>query len=601
MRIKIIGAVIFSFMLLVVTGLFYLQVIKGPYYQRLSKKNRIRLLSIESPRGRMFDRNKRLLVDNRISFDVAIISQELKDRDQTLGKLAGILGITEKKIETSLKKNFVTPFQPTKIVRDIGKSKAITIEERKLDLPGVIIETAPKRHYVCGMNASHMFGYLGLISSAELSKLKSYGYVIHDLIGRSGIEKTYNNYLKGLHGGMQIEVDNRGYQVGILGIKEPVKGKDLYLTIDMELQDYIEEVFADARGGACVIDPRDGQVLALVSSPSFDPNSFVSGKNSSEIKRLLISDKYPLLNRLVQCSYPPGSVFKVVTASAAMENRRITEDTELSCEGSYRLGDRVFRCWWEKGHGRQNLKAAIMNSCNVYFWQVGRLVGVDEIAAYAKKFGYGYPTGVDLPDETGGLVPSKRWKLLTKKRGWYKGETLNYAIGQGYLLTSPLQVARMMAVVANGGYLVKPYIVKYIEDVDISRVDKKYIGISKKTLGVIRSGLAEVVANVRGTGKRAAVKGLTVAGKTGTAQTSTDKTHAWFSGFAPVDAPKAVLVVFLEYGGKGGLGASRTAGDILRKMKELGYFDESTESKREAANEQKRDMVTMVGTDLSNG
>lgn len=574
MRIKIIGAIIFSFMLLVVTGLFYLQVIKGPYYQRLSKKNRIRLLSIESPRGRMFDRKKRLLVDNRISFDVAVISQELKDKDETLAKLSGILGISVEKIKTALKKNFVTPFQPTKIVRDIGKSRAITIEERKLDLPGVIIETAPKRHYVCGKKASHIFGYLGLINSAELSKLKSYGYVIHDLIGRSGVEKTYNNYLKGLHGGMQIEVDNRGYQVGILGIKEPVKGKDLYLTLDMELQDYIENIFADARGGACVIDPRDGQILALVSSPSFNPNSFISRKDSSEISRLLMSNEYPLLNRMAQCSYPPGSVFKVVTASAAMENRRITENTELSCEGSYTLGGRVFRCWWERGHGRQKLKDAIMNSCNVYFWQVGRMVGVDEIAAYAKKYGYGYPTGVDLPEETGGLIPSKRWKLLTKKRGWYEGETLNYAIGQGYLLTSPIQVVRMMAAVANGGYLVKPYLVKNIEDVDISRVEKKYIGISEKTMNIIRSGLAEVIANERGTGRRAAVEGLAAAGKTGTAQTSTDKTHAWFSGFAPVKEPKAALVVFLEFGGKGGLGASRTAGDILRKMKELGYFDE---------------------------
>jgi penicillin-binding protein 2 len=333
MKIKVIGVIIFALFFLLVAGLFYIQIIKGPYYQKLATRNRIRLVPIESPRGRIFDRNGVLLVYNRISFDVSIIPLELERKDEILGSLSDKLSIPEHDLSDSLEKNFVTPFQPVRIVSDIGKIKAITLEEQRLDLPGVIIETTPHRHYLYDEIGSHIFGYLGQINSRELDKLKSYGYTMNDLIGRAGVEKTYDSYLKGVHGGMQVEVDNRGYQAGILGIKDPVKGKDLYLTIDIRLQEFVEKIFEGARGVAIVMDPRDGQVLSLVSVPSFDPNVFLGKDKSDEVAKLLTRRDYPLMNRAIQGGYPPGSVFKVVTSSAGLETGKISPDRTMYCSG----------------------------------------------------------------------------------------------------------------------------------------------------------------------------------------------------------------------------------------------------------------------------
>ncbi|MEE8359653.1 MAG: penicillin-binding protein 2 [Candidatus Omnitrophota bacterium] len=571
MRIRILGVIIFIPVFLLVTGLFYLQIIKGANYQRLATRNRIRLVPIESPRGRIFDRNGVLLVNNRISFDVSIITQELKNKDVVFDKLARRLNQTKESLEEALKNNFITPFQPVKIAFDIGKIKAITIEEERIDLPGVLIETAPHRHYIYKNTGSHIFGYLGLINSRELEKLKSYGYTMDDYVGRAGVEKYYDNYLKGTHGGMQIEVDNMGHQVGILGIREPIKGKDLYLSIDIRLQEFIEEIFKDARGVACVMDPRSGEILSLVSSPSFDPNIFMARKNSGEITDLFQSEDYPLLNRSTQCSYPPGSVFKIVTISAGLE-KKISPERTLYCSGLYFLGGSIFRCWKEKGHGALAARDALKHSCNVYFYQLGRMAGAEEIANFATKYGFGQPTGVDLPGEFSGLVPNRMWKFLNKREPWYEGETLNYAIGQGFLLVTPMQIVRMVSSVANGGDLVRPFLVKRIEDVDISQTRKTPVNISKETLDIVKEGLIKVVNDPDGTGRRAYIKGVRVAGKTGTAQTSQPRTHAWFTGFAPSDDPKVALVVFLEYGGKGGLGASKTAHDIFAKLQSLGYL-----------------------------
>lgn len=572
MRIKALGVIIFTLISFLIAGLFYIQIIKGPFYKRLASQNRIRLVSIESPRGRIFDTNGALLVDNEISFDVAIIPQELHNKERMLKSLSEKLKIPEGYLRESLKNNFITPFQPVKIISNIGKKMAITLEEERLDLPGVIIETAPRRNYVHNETAAHVLGYLGQINTEELTRLKSYGYRMDDLIGREGIEKYYDNYLRGTRGGMQVEVDNMGYQVRILGIKEPSKGKDIYLTLDIRLQKFIEGLFENTRGAICVIDPRNGKILSLVSSPSFDPNLFTNKKDISKIKELFTRDDYPMLNRLIHCSYPPGSVFKIVTASAALERSKISPRTTFSCSGSYALGNKVFKCWRTKGHGEQTMREAIKNSCNVFFYQVGRITGAENIAEYATKYGFGVPTGIDIYGEISGLVPNKMWKALNKREPWYEGETLNYAIGQGYLLVTPLQVLQMISAVANGEYLVTPYLVKRIEDVDISQAEKRRIGISSEALNVIKDGLVKVVNDPDGTGNKAALEDLRVAGKTGTAQTSTDKTHAWFVGYAPAEDPKAALVVFLEYGGKGGLGATSTGGRIFKELKNLGYL-----------------------------
>lgn len=572
MRIKIIGIIIFAFFLMLITGLFYLQIIKGPMYQRLSSKNRIRLITVETPRGRIFDRNGVLLVDNRISFDVGVFPRELKDKNKSIENLSRKLGIPQDELEAALKENFLTPSQPVKIISDIEKEKAIMLEQERLDLQGVLVEPRPRRHYVYGQSASHVLGYLGKINRKEFEAFKDYGYRISDYIGRAGIEKEYDNYLRGRDGGKQIEVDNRGYQVGILGIKEPVKGKDLYLTIDIELQKFIEELFEGARGAACVMDPQNGQILSLVSFPPFDPNIFVSGKDSRSIKELFIRNDYPMLNRVTNCTYPPGSVFKIITASSVLDKKKITAKTLLNCNGSYVLGNKVFKCWRKKGHGELAMRDAIKGSCNVFFYQAGRIAGVDDIANYSARYGLGQPTDIDLPDESSGIVPSRIWKALKKRRPWYEGETLNYAIGQGYLLVTPIQLIRALSCVASNGYLVKPYLVKRIENIDISRGEPRRINVSDSVLGIIKDGLIKVVNDEDGTGKKAAIKDVVVAGKTGTAQTSTDKTHAWFAGFAPAEKPRVAVLVFLEYGGKGGLGASTSAGKIFAKLQALNYI-----------------------------
>ncbi len=436
----------------------------------------------------------------------------------------------------------------------------------------MVIQTSPLRNYVYDSTACHVIGYLGHINKKELTKLRNYGYQRRDLIGRSGVEKYYDNYLKGKDGGSQLEVNNRGRQLRMLGIKEAVAGKDISLTIDIDLQVFIEESMGGHRGAIVVMDSTNGEILGMLSRPGFDPDMFVSGASPGAISSFFKRSDFPLVNRAISGRYPPGSVFKVVVASAALDKEKINTRTHLGCKGSYTLGRRVFRCWKKKGHGSQNIREAIKNSCNVFFYQMGRIAGADNITEFAKKFGFGKSTGIDLPGEVSGLVPGRMWKMMSMRENWYEGDTVNFSIGQGYLLVTPLQIVRMMAASGNGGRLIRPHVVKRIDVVDAASPDPKPIRISKEALEIVKEGLDMVVNAERGTGRKARVKGLDIGGKTGTAQAGKDKTHAWFSGFSPVDDAKMAVVVFLEHGGKGGLSASKIAGEIFGKLHELGYL-----------------------------
>jgi penicillin-binding protein 2 len=313
--------------------------------------------------------------------------------------------------------------------------------------------------------------------------------------------------------------------------------------------------------------------LALASHPAFDPNIFVKPKTTIERLRLL-RDKEgrPLSDRAISGLYAPGSVFKIVTASAALDTGRITPNTRFFCPGSYRLGNAKFDCWKEEGHGSGNIREALMNSCNVFFYNAGHAAGVDFMEAYAKLFGFGKLTGIDLPDEVRGIVPGRIWKRIHRGDNWYEGETLNYTIGQGYLLATPVQVLDMMAVMANKGSLVRPYIVKRIGDIDVSPTRQKYLGLKDETIRTIREGLYSVVNSENGTGKRAKLEGVLIAGKTGTAQNPQGPTHAWFAGYGPISDPKICLVVFLEHGGKGGLSATEIARGIFEEAHLKGYL-----------------------------
>lgn len=573
MREKFLLLPIRLLFILVASGLIFTQLIQYHYYSRLSKDNAIRIIPISGPRGTIFDRNGATLVSDRISFDVAVVYQELKNREKLIRLLSGLLNVSRKDIEDSLEKASLKPYAPVTIVEDIDKDKAFMLEEESFDIRGLVIQTKSVRNYLYKEVGAHVFGYLSEISEEELSSLKEYGYRMKDLVGRDGIEKYYNKYLSGTDGGIQIQVDNKGRQVRTLGLKEPVKGKDLHLTIDINLQKVCDKVLEGKNGAAIVMDPNTGQILALSSAPAFDPNIFIRPEDSLDRVKLIRDRRgYPLLNRAVSGNYQPGSIFKVVIASAALETDRIKGNTRFNCNGIYKLGNASFACWKEEGHGPQNVVEALMNSCNVFFYNTGRAVGVEKIEYFARLFDFGKRTGLDLPDEAKGIVPGRLWKKVTKKDNWYEGDTINYAIGQGYLLVTPIQVLDMMAAMANRGSIVRPYLVKSVDATDISSTTRHSVDLSDNTIRIVREGLYKVVNGDNGTGKRAKVEGVAIAGKTGTAENPLGKPHAWFSGFAPFDDPKVCLVVFLEHGGKGGLEPSEMAGEIFREAKKRGYL-----------------------------
>lgn len=573
MRERSLARPISYLFILLALGLVYTQIIRYTYYSRLSKDNAIRIIPIEGPRGTIFDRNGIAMVSDRISFNVAVVYQELKNREKLIRLLSETLNMERGDIERSFEKASRRPYAPVTIVEDIDKDKAFILEEESFNIRGLVIQTKSLRDYLYKSTGSHIFGYLSEITEPELEGMKEYGYRIKDLIGRDGVEKYYDNFLAGIDGGVQIQVDNRGRQVRMLGIKEPSKGKDLHLTIDANMQSVCDKLLEGKSGAIIMMDPNTGDVLALSSAPAYDPNVFIKPEDSPQRLRLMRDRRnYPLLNRAVSGIYQPGSVFKVVIASEALETDRIERNTRFNCPGFFTLGKGRFACWKEGGHGPQNVVEALMNSCNVFFYNTGKITGVDNIERYAKLFGFGKRTGIDLPDEARGVVPGRLWKRLVKKDIWYEGDTINYAIGQGYLLVTPIQVLDMMSVMANKGSIVRPHIVKSIDNMNISTPPKHDLGLSDYTVRIVREGLYKVVNSENGTGKRAKVTGVAVAGKTGTAQNPGGRTHAWFSGFAPFENARICIVVFLEHGGKGGVEPSEIAGKIFQAAKEKGYI-----------------------------
>ncbi len=573
MRTRRLETVLSACFFLLILSLLYTQIFRYPFYSKLSKNNVIRIIPIDGPRGMIFDRNGTTLVSNRLSFDLAIVYQELKNRSDFLRILSDLFGMSRDEALRSLRKASQKPYAPVVILEDIAREKAIYLEEASSYMDGLVIETRSRRHYLYDDSGSHLFGYLTEITEEELEDLKGYGYRAKDLVGRSGLEKCYDRYLTGVAGGVQIQVDNKGRQRKVLGLKEPSSGKDLYLTIDISLQTLSDRLLGDRAGAIVVMNPQNGEVLALASHPSFDPNVFVKAGASRE-RLNLINDKggKPLVDRAIAGLYPPGSIFKVVVATAALNTKKITRDTRFFCSGVYALGKARFNCWKEGGHGQQNVVDGLMNSCNIFFYNTGRAAGVDNIEMYAKLFGFGRPTGIDLPDEAAGLLPGRLWKRLYKGENWYEGDTVNYSIGQGYLLVTPIQVLEMMSVIANKGSLIRPYLVKKIDNAVVQKPRPKRLPVRDAVIQTVREGLFNVVNAEHGTARRAQAEGVHVAGKTGTAQNPHGRTHAWFSGFAPYEDPRLCVVVFLEHGGKGGLDPTEIARNIFEEAKAKGYI-----------------------------
>ena len=588
-RHRLSGSLIFvlAFFLVLGARLYYLQVVKGAEFRRLSQNNCVRLRSIPPPRGLIFDRTGRLVVDNRPSFNVSIVPEDADDPDGVVKELATHLNEDVEALLARLEaRRGGALFKPILLKRDLSRDSVAVVEAHKLDLPGVIITVEPMRHYIEEERACHLIGYLGEISEAELNSGDYPETRNGDFIGRFGIEKSYEADFRGKPGRKQVQVNALGQVTRVLKTIPAQPGKNSYLALDLALQRRAEEMFQEQVGAAVALDPANGHVLAMVSRPAFDPNAFVEGMSAETWKALASNPFHPMRNKAIQAQYPPGSTYKIITAAAGLEEGVIEDTTQHFCPGYYRYGNRTYRCWRRGGHGSLEFIQAIAQSCDVFFYKVGEQLGVDALAEYAGAFGLGRPTGVDLDNEVSGLVPTQAWKLRKVGVPWQGGETLSVAIGQGFNLVTPIQMASLVAAVANGGVIYKPLLVERIEDVNTGEVgviesqDMGRLPVSDETLERIRNGLVAVVNSRRGTGRIADIAGISVAGKTGTAQVvamgerpDTDeeektpfrfRDHAWFVAFAPVEAPRIAVAVFVEHGGHGG----STAGPIAREMME---------------------------------
>ncbi|MCX5854195.1 MAG: penicillin-binding protein 2 [Deltaproteobacteria bacterium] len=590
-RFKISFAVISIMLSLLIIRMWHLQVIRGDELSQRSENNSVRLRKIRPLRGLIMDTNRQVLVDNQPSFDIVFMPNRSRNIQDMAKKLKNLY--EESSLAFSMefpspgKKRFIAP---VKLEKNINKKKLAVIETHALDLPGVAVEVVPIRQYLGGEMMAHIIGYTGEVSREDLEKDESGESGIGDITGKNGIEKYLDPYLKGKSGAEQVEVNVLGKEIKLVGRIQPVPGYNVMLTIDASLQKVAWEALKDMRGSVVAMDPRDGSVLALVSTPSFDPNLFNGGISIEDWENLSTDPSHPMENRAVAGQYPPGSTYKLIVAAAALEEGLITPDTTFFCNGSFELGNRTYRCWQKKGHGHVNLHRAIVESCDVYFYNLGKLIGVDKLAEYARGFGLGSASGIDLPREKGGLIPTKQWKLSRFRESWQMGETISLAIGQGYNLLTPLQLVNAYAALANGGVIYRPRLIKSIETMD-GRVIKSFepeqkgkIPISKKNMEILRYALWGVVNENGGTGHALRRKEADVCGKTGTSQViglpedekarkrkinlARFRDHALFVCFAPYKNPEIAIAVIVENAGHGG----SVAAPIARKIIDA-YFE----------------------------
>lgn len=552
----------------VIGAYWYHQVIRAEHYERLAENNRLRVLRLDAPRGLIYDRTGRILVENTPTFRLMIDRSASSDLGASLAFAAGILGREERELRAALERHRgVAREVPVLLAEDLELTQVARFEVSEPEHPEFEISTSRRRLYRHSFQTAHVVGYLGEPTPAEHDRDDS--LAAGDLVGRSGVELLRDRRLRGNHGERIVVVDSRGRLMGEdVQRADAEPGESVTLTIDLRLQQLAESLLADKAGAIVALDPRDGAVRAMVSSPSFDPNRFAGRLSQEDWDRIVDAPGKPLQNRAIQNTYPPGSVFKIVMAVAGLAEGLLDPEERVYCSGATRLYDRRWRCWQPRGHGFVDLRGALQHSCDTYFYRQGVKIGIEVIAAYARRLGLGGRTGVELPGESEGLVPDPEWSRDRRGYPWYPGETVSVAIGQGPLLTSPLQVAVMTAAVANGGFRVRPYLVAGGGE------PPEPLGLDAEVIAFVAEALANVVAN--GTGRSARTPVVAVAGKTGTAQVVAQETwirsedlppdqadHAWFTSYAPVDAPELVVVVFVENGGRGSEAAAPLARELI--------------------------------------
>jgi penicillin-binding protein 2 len=574
-RIKIGIYILIAAFLILGFRLWQLQIMEGERYKRLSEDNRLRIIKTHAPRGIIYDRNGVPLVKNVPFFSASITTNDLKTLDRNA--IAELLGLNSEDIKTKIEDNN-SPFVPIRLKQGLTFEDVARIEARRSDFPGLFVEIGFKRKYPFGKIGGHVIGHLGKITQLQKNNNPQLRDIPPDtLIGQWGAEALFDDILRGSPGEKVIKVDAFGRELRLLQERQPVKGQDVQISIDINIQKAIEGAFGNKAGALVAIKPDSGEILALESLPSFDPNLFSMGVSYYDWKSLTENKKKPLLNRSVQSQYPPASTFKLITAIAALEEGIIDPAEKITCTGRISHGNWTFGCWRREGHGHVYLHRAFVESCSVYFYEVGRRLGIDRIYKHATALGLGRETGIEIipARERQGLMPNADWKMKNTGIPWYLGDTLISAIGQGYVTATPIQMAVAMAAVVNGGYIYRP---------TLTINDKKLINtvrLKPETVEIMKKALSGVVNEPNGTAQRARSEITVIGGKTGTAQAAsrrgdltTDErfmTHAWFVAVAPVDNPEIVLSVFVEHGGRGGTVAApiaRKAIDAYMKSKE---------------------------------
>jgi len=583
-RLEVLGVIIILVFVTLISRLGYLQVIQGRYYGQNADGNRIRIIPTIAPRGIFLDRNGIALVSNLPGFTVALLPVNGVIPENVIVELADILKISVDEIKTKLSQS-KGKFDPVRIKSNIGPDIVTMIEERRAELPGVVIEIQPIRNYINNELGAHLFGYVSEINDEQLEKEKANGYKSGDIVGKFGLEEVYDRELRGIDGGDQVEVDVTGRPVSVLGKKETTPGQNLTLTIDSRIQKAAEVAideqltylqtktqFRNAKAAAAIaMNPKTGEILAMVSRPTFNPNLFAGGISSKDWKTINDNPNNPMDNKVISGEYPPGSTFKVVTGTAALELGKVTAEEKILDTGKHWLID--------KGNaegealGWIDFKQAFTKSDDVYFYEMGNRVGIDNLEKYARMFGLGALTGINLPGESDGLVANKRYKEKVYGEDWYLSETFDAAIGQGFQLTTPLQVAVMLSEIANGGHRYRPYLVSKIAGAngeDAKTFGPEELGqitISDKTMGIIRESLRGVVLEGGTAAQVFQDFPVAIAGKTGTAENSHGSDHGWFMAYGPYEDPRIVVVVIVDQGGFG----TDSAAPIAKKILEAAF------------------------------
>jgi penicillin-binding protein 2 len=548
---------------------WYFQVVQHARFREMAENNHQRQLGLRAPRGVIFDREGKVLVENRDSFVISLVREHSRDLDSTIRRLARVVDVDVAAVRDAIRRHRADAlYRPIPIIDDATLAQVAAVMARRLELPEVLVERVPARRYPSDAMAAHVFGYVSEATEVQLAKD---GFHAGDVVGQAGFEKVYNNLLMGVDGARRVVVNSVGREIRTIEEVPPTGGRRVQLTIDSDVQRATEEAFKAMgyAGAAVVLDPNTGEILSYTSLPSYDPNAFAAGIDRATWASLNSDALKPLQDRVIQGRYSPGSTFKMAVATAALEEGIITPDFSVTCHGGQDFYGRVFKCWKKEGHGTVNLRHAIEQSCDVYFYTIGKMVGVDLINKWATRLGLGVRSGIDLPNEVTGLVPSSEWKRLRFKQPWYPGETISVAIGQGAVSVTPISMAVYTAALANGGRRVTPHLLRAVDEgggwkVVPAPVEQGQAGVKPETVAAIHDGLWMVV-NAGGTGGNARLVGYDVAGKTGTAQvisleaakrlqgrTDLDlRDNGWFVFFAPRDNPQIAGVVFSEHGEHG--------------------------------------------------